>query len=294
MTEVPQKDFINIEEIIRGKNPRLLNFIPGFLIRYIKRIVHQDEVNDFIRRHGDKTSYAFVDEIIKEYGPIVTVEGMENIPATGGAIIASNHPLGGLDGMALVQVLSTKRHDQKFIVNDVLLNIKNLNDIFVGVNKHGKNSNQALDLIDSYYSGQGLVLIFPAGLVSRMQHGTNIRDLEWKKSFVTKSKKFNTVIIPVHIAGRNSNFFYKLGRWRQKFGIKANIEMFYLMDEMYHQMGKNIHIKIGKPLFPKDLDSKFTDFQWAQQIKEHIYNLGGGDRNYPFEKSVAAGLKQTK
>lgn len=273
MNETAQKDFINVEEIIRNKNPRLLKFLPGFLLSYIKRILHQEDINDFIRRHGEKTSFDFVDAIINEFGPIVTFEGLENIPESGGAIIAANHPMGGLDAMALLQVINRKRKDQKFIVNDVLLSIKNLGDLFVGVNKHGKNSGVVLDKIDTYYASESLVLIFPAGLVSRKKKGGEISDLEWKKSFITKAKRFNRHIVPVHISGSNSNFFYNLARWRERLGIKFNLEMFYLMDEMYHQNGKSIHVKIGKPIDPAIFEKQIADLEWAQRVKKQVYDL---------------------
>ena len=262
---------ISIEEVIKSKNPTLLKVLPGFLIKYIKKIVHQDHVNGFITRHGDKQSYAFVDAIVEEFGIKVTFSGLENLPASGGVIIASNHPLGGLDAMALIQVLSSKRKDLKFIVNDILLSLKNLGDLFVGVNKHGKNSVDTLNYIDTFYQGDGMVIIFPAGLVSRKQKGGLIRDLIWKKSFVVKAKKFNRTIVPVHIGGKNSNFFYNLAMWRAKVGVKANIEMFYLIDEMYHQAGNEINIKIGKPISPDSFTEKHTDQEWAEKIKNHIY-----------------------
>jgi 1-acyl-sn-glycerol-3-phosphate acyltransferase len=228
MSDTPGKKYIDIEEVIKSKNPGLLKWMPGFAIRYIKRIIHQDHINDFLARHGEKKSFDFIDECIKEFGVEVTWEGLEHIPDQGGCIIASNHPIGGLDGIALMQVVSHKRKDIKFIVNDILMNIKNLEDVFVGVNKHKKNTAQVLDLIDTYYAGTTAVIIFPAGLVSRKQEKGLIRDLEWKKSFITKAKKYERNIIPVHISGRNSNFFYNLARFRGKVGIKANVEMFYL------------------------------------------------------------------
>jgi len=278
--DIPQKKLIDLEEVIRSKNPALLKWMPGFIINYLKRIIHQDHINDFIRRHGDKQSYEFVDEVIKEFGVEVTYEGLENIPKEGGCIIASNHPIGGLDGMAILQVVAKVRRDQKFIVNDLLLNLKNLDTIFVGVNKHGKNTSEVLDKIDGYYAGEGSLLIFPAGLVSRKQNNGLIRDLTWKKSFIVKAKKYKRNIIPVHIAGRNSNFFYNLAKWRGKLGIKANIEMLYLMDEMYHQLGKNIHIKIGKALSYELFNEQYTDHDWAQKVKEHIYNLAEGTDDF--------------
>lgn len=265
--------YIDIEAVIRSKNPGLLRWIPGFVLRYIKRIIHQDHINDFIRRHGDKQSHAFVDEVINEFGVNVTFDGLEHIPAEGGFIIAANHPIGGLDGMALIHVIAKKRRDQKFIVNDVLLNISNLSDIFIGVNKHGKNPVATLDLIDYWYKSDIAMLIFPAGLVSRKQKGGIIRDLAWKKSFITKGKKFNRAVIPVHISGRNSDFFYNLARWRTRLGIKANIEMFYLMDEMYHQLGKNIHVRIGAPITPNTFQPHLSDQEWAEKVKAHVYEL---------------------
>jgi putative hemolysin len=271
-----KSDFINIEQVIRSKNPRLLKMLPGFALSYIKRIIHQDHINDFIRRHGDKKNFAFVDEIITEFGPNVTWEGLENIPSTGGCIVASNHPLGGIDGIALLQVMARRRSDIKFIVNDLLMNIKNFDEIFVGVNKHAKNTSETLDYIDSIYASDKVLLIFPAGLVSRKQEKGIIRDLVWKKSFVVKAKKYRRNIIPVHISGHNSSFFYNLARLRQKIGIKANIEMFYLMDEMYHQLGKNIHIRFGQPLSPDIFTNDFSEQEWAQKVKAHIYAMGSG------------------
>jgi putative hemolysin len=275
MSQPLPKKLIDIEDVIRGKNPALLKWLPGFALSYIKRIIHQDHINEFISTHGDKKSFSFLDAIIEEFGVNVTYEGMENIPSSGGCIIAANHPIGGLDGIALLQTIGLKRKDLKFIVNDLLLHIKNLEDIFVGVNKHGKNTTQILDVIDAQYASEQVVAIFPAGLVSRKQEN-GIQDLQWKKSFVTKAKKYQRNIIPAYISGRNSNFFYNLARLRGKLGIKANLEMFYLMDEMYHQNGKTIHIRFGKPIQHTMLTSQYNDGEWADKIKAHIYNLAEG------------------
>lgn len=275
----PEKNFIDVEAVIRSKNPALMNWIPTLVLRYIKRILHQDHVNDFIRRHGDKTSFAFVDEIVREFGAEISYEGLEHLPAAGGCIIAANHPIGGLDAMALIQTVARKRTDQQFIVNDVLMNITNLKDLFIGVNKHGKNPMEALQRMDSAYSGNGAVLIFPAGLVSRKQN-SGIRDLTWKKSFVTKARQFKRNIIPVHISGRNSEFFYNLARWRSRLGIQANIEMFYLVDEMYHQLGKNIHLRFGEPIPYSVFTADRKDHEWAESVKNHVYRMAEGPATF--------------
>lgn len=280
MEKEAKTPLVDIEAVIRAKNPGLLRWIPGFLLRYIKRIIHQEHINDFIRRHGDKQSHAFVNEIIREFGVHISWDGLEHIPEQGGFIIAANHPIGGLDAMALIHVIAKKRADQKFIVNDVLLHIRNLSDLFLGVNKHGKNPAATLDMLDSWYSSGCAMLIFPAGLVSRKQKGGLIRDLEWKKSFITKSKKFDRAIVPVHISGSNSKFFYNLARLRARLGIKANIEMFYLMDEMYHQMGKNIHVRIGAPIAPSTFHAGHSDQEWAARVKDHVYDLAEGKTHF--------------
>jgi len=280
MNEGEEKKLIDIEEVIHSKNPALLKWMPGFVLRYIKRIIHENDVNDFISRKGDKHSHEFVNEIIKEFGANVTFEGLENIPESGGCIIAANHPIGGLDSISLMQTVAKKRKDIKFIVNDVLMSLKNLKELFIGVNKHGKNSTEILDTIDAHYASEVAMIIFPAGLVSRKQDNGLIKDLVWKKSFITKAKKHQRNIIPVHIDGKNSNFFYNLARWRSKLGIKTNMEMFYLIDEMYHQKGKEIHIKIGKPIPYQLLTQKYTDQEWARKVKEHIYKLAEGKEDF--------------
>lgn len=275
MQGIENKKFIDIDAIFKSKNPGLYSFLPGFIIRYLKRTVHQDEINSFIDRHGHKQEFDFVDAIIDEFGATIEVAGIENIPTTGGCIFASNHPLGGLDAMALVHVISWKRKDIRFIVNDILLQLKNLSGIFIGVNKHGKNTQEVYSGLDDLYASGSGVLIFPAGLVSRKQQG-QIIDLEWKKSFVVNSKKHNIPVIPVFIEGKNSGFFYNLSNLRKRFGIKANIEMLYLADEMYRQKNKTITVIFGKPIPASFFDSRHPEKKWAQLVKEHVYTLPGG------------------
>lgn len=275
MQAVENKKFIDVDEAFLSKNPGLYRMLPGFIISYLKKVVHQDEINSFIDRHGNKHAFEFVDEVVTEFGAKIGIIGIENIPKTGGCIFASNHPLGGLDAMALIQAIGKVRKDIQFIVNDILLQLKNLSGIFTGVNKHGKNSAEVLSTLDELYaSGKG-VLIFPAGLVSRKQNG-QIIDLEWKKSFVTNSRKNNIPVIPVFIEGRNSEFFYNLSNFRKRVGIKANIEMLYLADEMYKQKNKTITVIFGKPIPASFFKTEKSDREWAQLVKEHVYSLPGG------------------
>ncbi len=268
-----EEKFIDIEKVIAEKNPRLLKSLPGFIISYIKKVLHQDQINGFIAVHGNNYGFDFIEKIIEEFGVSVETIGIENVPQTGGIVIASNHPLGGLDALAMMHILSKKRKDMRFIVNDILLTFKNLKELFIPVNKHGKSGAESVKMINAQFASEQLTLVFPAGLVSRKQEGGIIKDLEWKKSFITKARQYQRDIIPVYVEGINSNFFYNLSRWRKRLGIKANIEMFYLMDEMYKQHGKKITIYFGKPIKYSTFDKSKTDEQWANYIKELVYKL---------------------
>ncbi len=264
---------IDSEELIRSKNPKLLKFLPRFLLNYIKRIIHEDEINAFLFEHRTDDGFAFSTAVVNYFNVKVQIIGLENIPKSGGAVFASNHPLGGFDAMVILDSIHHVRSDVKFIVNDILLHLKNLKPLFVGVNKHGKNSVKMLNDIDEAYASEQAIFIYPAGLVSRKNDAGEIVDLEWKKSFITKAKKHQRNIVPLFVSGKNSNRFYNLARWRTKLGIKTNIEMFFLADEMFRQRNKTITVIFGKPIPFATFTSEKSDLEWAQEVKKEVYQL---------------------
>lgn len=267
-----KKPFIDIEQVLKNKNAKLHKWLPGFVISYIKRIVHESEINKIMAKIGHLQGIDFVNGLIEEFGVEVSLTGEENIPKDESVIFASNHPLGGMDGIAFMYALGKYRTDIRFLVNDILTNIKNFEPMFVPVNKHGANSREVSKLIEETYAGNHAVLVFPAGLVSRKQ-ASGILDLEWKKSFVSKAKKYKKDVVPVYIEGRNSNFFYNLANFRKKLGIQSNIEMFYLADEMFSQRGKKVVIHIGKPISYKYFDQSKSENEWAKEVKELVYQM---------------------
>lgn len=268
-----QKDkYIDIREVIRKKNPRLLRWMPWFVLKYIKKVLREDSINDFMARRGELHNLEFLEKVIEDFGIEVECIGEENIPRTQAVIFAANHPLGGMDGIVFMHVLGKYRQDIKFLVNDILLNLKNLENLFVPVNKHGGQRREGQSGIEATYAGNDAVLVFPAGLVSRKQKN-GIMDLEWKKSFINKAKKYKKDIVPVYIEGRNSSFFYNFARLRTWLGIKANIEMFYLPGEMFDQKGKKVRIHIGKPISYQYFDGSKTEKDWAEYMKQQVYSL---------------------
>ncbi len=264
--------FIDIEKAIHSKNPKLLKWLPNFMVRYIKKTIHQDEINQILIENKDNYGYDFCKDIIHRFNIKVTSKGTENIPKDGGYIFVANHPLGGMDAMAIVTTVAPIRNDIKFIVNDLLLNFKNLKGLFVGVNKHGVNSKKSLNMVDDLFASDMAVFIFPAGLVSRKSNG-KVEDLEWKKTFITRAKKHNKTIIPLYVEGNLTNFFYRLSNYRTKLGIKANIEMLYLADESFKQENKHLDIIFGEPISSSVFDKSKTDKEWATWVKKKVYDL---------------------
>lgn len=273
MTEENCVKPVYIEQLFKSKNPGLAKMIPGFIFSYLKKIIHQDDINDFITRYGNRKGLDFSDAILEYLNVSYEVHGAENLPSPDGRyIFVSNHPLGGPDGIILISFLGTRYPDLKFPVNDLLLNLRNLNTIFLPVNKHGAQAKEAVAAIENAYASDCQMIMFPAGLVSRKQKGI-IKDLEWQKSFVSKAIQHQRDIIPIFIDGRNSDFFYNLASLRKKVGLKANIEMLYLADEAFKQRNRAFKIYIGQAIPWQSLDKSKKPLEWAQEIKERVYRL---------------------
>lgn len=265
--------FVDVKSLIAEKNANALKWIPGFIIRYLEHIIHQEEVNEFFIKQKGRTAYEFCDACMKEFGITLHMEGQENvIRPPESCIFVSNHPLGGFDAVAVVSELSEIRPDIKFIVNDFLMTIENLKGHFVGVNKVGKSAKDSLRKVDELFASDAATFIFPAGLVSRKING-KVRDLEWKKTFVSKSKKYKKPVIPVYIEGRLTNRFYRIAKWRKFFRIKLNIEMLYLVDELFKQKGTEMKIRIGQPIDYTTFDKSKKEYDWAQWVKAKVYEM---------------------
>lgn len=271
------RDFLNVDSVFRKKGAKIYPFIPKFIIRYLERIVHQDEMNAALRRFHHLKNHDFLEQVLlNEFKVEIFSKNFENLPSNGRFIIVANHPLGGMDGMALMHLVGKKRKDLKFLSNDILMELKSLRDLFVPVNKHGRNTHETVKMLDELFSSDQIVLIFPAGLVSRKQKG-GIYDLDWKKTFISKAIKYKRDIIPVYIDGENSQFFYNLARWRKRLRIKANIEMLYLPDEMFKQKNKKITITFGEPVSYTAFTNELTHQQWAERMKAHVYGIPKGE-----------------
>ena len=264
---------VDVEQAIASKNKKLAKWTPRFIIRWIEKLIHQDEINIFLAKHEHDSAIDFAKFGLEEFAKAsITVNNEENIPKTGRYILVSNHPLGAIDGLALISLMGKYRTDIKFPVNDLLLAIKPMNSIFLPINKHGRNEKEAAKVIHNTFASNDLILYFPAGLCSRKIKG-KIQDLEWKKTIIQKAKEYQRDIIPAYFEGKNSKRFYRVANLRKWLGIKTNLEMLLLPDEMTRQKGNTFTVTFGDPVSHTTFNSSKTPKEWAAWLREQTMLL---------------------
>lgn len=264
---------IDIDRILQQKMGRKARFVPGFLVSYLKRIVHQEELNEFLTRVNGTVGVPFLAECMDFLDATLDVQGKENLPAEGLCTFVSNHPLGGQDGVALGYLLGSHYDGKvKYLVNDLLMNLNGLAPLCIPINKTGKQSRDFPKMVEAGFQSDNHIIMFPAGLCSRRQQGI-IKDLPWKKTFVTKSVETHRWVVPIHFEGRNSDFFYNLANICKHLGIKMNLAMLYLADEMLKNRHKTFRVTIGKPIPWQTFDRSRTAAEWADYVRELVYTL---------------------
>lgn len=262
---------VDVSKILGAKGVTL----PRFVLRWVERLLHVDEINETIYkdRHlfGLDFVYGFTEG--KEpwnLGMTIDVHGQERIPTEGSPMIVGNHPLGGPDGLALMGAVGRVRQDLQFPVTDFLLYLPGLKELFVPIDK--VNKNHAIEALEKAFAGPNTLMYYPSGAASRRQKG-EIRDLEWKPTFIKKATKYQRDVIPVYTDARNRNLFYTVANLRKRLGIKFSYEMALLPAEMFAQRGKRVGITFGKPIPWQTFDKRHSAAEWAFMLREHVYKL---------------------
>ena len=267
---------IDIDEILRSKAGPKAKRIPRFIVAWLKRRLHQDQVNDFLRIIGDKEGVPWLKGCLDFLDTKLEVKGLENLPSDADGrrfTFVSNHPLGGQDGVALGYVLGTHYDGRiKYLVNDLLMFLPGLAPLCIPINKTGKQSRQFPAMVEAGFSGDDHILMFPAGLCSRRRHGV-IRDLPWNKTFITKSVQHHRDVVPIYFSGRNSNKFYTIANICKMLGLKFNLAMLYLVDELFKNQHKTFEVHIGRPIPWQTFDRSRTATQWAAYVQDIVYQL---------------------
>ncbi len=266
---------IDVNKVIASKSSTLAKYTPKFVINYIKRLIHQDEINAAIEKSVGMDGVGFAQLAITELNIKCNIRYVNPslINPQERYIFVSNHPLGGLDGLILINELGKKMGNIKFVVNDFLMHVKPLESIFVPVNKVGRMGREYANLFEEAYSSCCQILYFPAGLCSRLING-EIADLPWKNSFVKQAIRYDRKIVPVYFSGSNSKFFYRLAKLRKALGIKFNIEMCFLADEMFKQKNATFDVVIGEPISVEIKNNDIKEInQLCRQIRDKAYSL---------------------
>lgn len=263
---------IDVDKVLRTRLPKHYRYIPRFLVRWLERAICQDRLNTILEKMADKNSVDAATVALDEMGITVNASGLDELPL-GRYVFVSNHPLGGLDGLALISLLGNRyERNIKFLVNDLLMAVTPLRGVFLPVNKYGRQSREAASEIDVALSSDNQIITFPAGLCSRMQPDGSIADLPWQKAAVVHAVNYQRDIVPIYFDARNSSFFYRFAKWRKRLGIKFNIELIFLPKEMLKQSGSTLHFVVGKPIAWSSLDAHAPKRE-AARLRDIVYSM---------------------
>lgn len=260
---------LDIEDIVASKGGHL----PKPVLRMLDSLLHLDFLNPFFVKGYEGVE--FCTEALNYLDVKLDVSGLDNLPVDGGLYtFVSNHPLGGIDGVALGSIVGRNFGGKvRYLVNDILMNIKGLAPICVPINKTGGQSRRLPALISEAFHSDNHMVIFPAGLCSRRING-EIKDISWGKAFITRSIETHRAVVPVHFIARNSNRFYRIANICKALHIKFNLAMLFLPDEMYRARHSTYRVVFGKPIPYTFFDSSRTPLQWAQYVRDEVYKLG--------------------
>ena len=271
MTSVPK--VIDVEVALQEKIPDIYKKIHPAILRLIKKVIRQDDINRLIHESSHLNGIPLVDWALDQFGVDIVVKGKEWIPKNGQFIFSANHPLGSLDGLAIITVVATIHKSVKFVANDLLRVIKGLEPVFLFIARFGEIDRQNAREIKNTLASDAQIIVNPAGAVSK-RNPVKISDLPWNKFFISKAIKYKRDVIPIHVQAKNSWLFYNIASFRKIFRIKSNLEMFLLPREMFNKGGEKITITIGKPIAHKTFNESRTHLEWAQKVREYVYLLG--------------------
>lgn len=275
MREITEKT-IDVGEILRSKMGAKARFVPSPLVSWLKRIAHQDEVNKFLWDNRELVGTPWLEECVRYLDMTLEVEGEENLPPKDDGKLytfVSNHPLGGIDGVALGSIIGRKYDDKfRYLVNDLLMNLPGLAPLCIPINKTGNQSRNFPAMVETGFKSDNHMLMFPAGLCSRRKRGV-VRDLTWKKTFISKSVEYHRDVVPIHFGGQNSDFFYRLANFSDSYLKKVNVAMLFLVDEMYKNVHKKFRVKFGKSIPWQTFDKSKSPMEWAKFVYDRVYEL---------------------
>ena len=274
---VLKQKLIDINKLARQAIPELYSALPGkvrdLLFRFLERFLRIRDINDVMHKFRHFQDIDFIEAFFADIDFTVMVKKRElmNIPAQGPFVGIANHPLGGLDGLALLKVIHEVRDDVKIIVNDILMNVDNLKGVFVPYNRK-KNHIPVSSVreVSETLKNNGCVLFFPAGGVSRIRPD-GLKDPKWMSGAFFFAKRFRCPIVPMFIHAKNSFFYYIFTL------IHRKLAALMLPREIFKKKSTSISITIGQ-IIPADLFKNIPESKLARTLKKAVYALGRGEK----------------
>lgn len=269
---------IEVEQLIANKSPQFFDKSPLITrptLSFLKRLFHENEVNQFLEKNKDSVGFEFIDRVLDHFNFSYQVSQVDrrNIPAIGRVMIIANHPLGALDGLALLRLIGEIRPDVKIVANDLLMSLDGLKSLVLPVdNMGGKTGRQQLKAIMNSLHNDEAVIIFPAGEVSRISP-SGVKDQRWNENYLKLAKKTNSPILPVHIGGRNSMMFYTSSI------LYRPLSTIQLPNEMFRQRNRKIPMQVGQAIPIQELSKlPLSDKEKNKLVKRHLYRIAKGKK----------------
>lgn len=265
---------IDVGEVLRARAPWLWRLTPRWAVNRLRRLICEEGLNDILAKTYPRRDADFCRGVMEYLDAELTVANPELMPPKeqSRVILVCNHPLGALDGIALID-LWTRHYGRRvrFVVNDLLMAVDPLSGTFLPINKFGHQSREASRALEEALEGDDPVIVFPAGLCSRLNERGEVADLPWHKMFVTKARRYGRPIIPMHFEGHNSPAFYRAARRRKAWHIPFNLEMALLPREVFGCRGARWSLTLRPTIAPENLSG-----DTAQHLAQHIRDISYG------------------
>lgn len=279
---------LDIERAVAGRFPNFYNkpLLRKPALRLLKALLRQDAVNEFMRKHQALDGGEFIDAIFDyfDFSYSVSQRDRANIPAEGRVVIVANHPIGSLDGLALIKLVTEIRPDVKILANQMLSFFTPLKRFLISVDNFAAvpQARKGIKALLQALSEEQAVIIFPAGEVSRAQP-TGVKDSQWKPGFLHVARRANAPVLPIFIKAKNSWYFYGAS-WLFK-----PLSTILLAQEMFNKQSKTIHFHVGEAINPEQLQSdQLTDRTLVKRLRKHLYKIGKGKASqFITQKTIA-------
>ncbi len=266
------KKHLDLAKAIRESDSKLLRRLPKFIINFLRKVVHEDDINNLLIKLDGLEGVDFHNAVLKEFNIKIEIEGEENIPENGRSFFFANHPYGVADGLILTKIILDKFGNFKGIGNEAFKYVPALKPYIAVVNAYGTTGKEYILALEEVFASDIPVTHFPAGEVSRKYKG-KIQDREWRKSLVSRAVAHKRNLVPFYFHGHNSKLFHGISNLRRFFGMKTNIELALLPHEFFNKRNKTIKLTVGKPISYEVFDKKHNHQEWTDKVREFVYSL---------------------